>query len=117
YPTLDVVPVIADITDQARMERLFRLLRPHHVFHAAASKHVPLMEDNVVEAARNNLLGTLCVAQCAARVGAERFVLISTDKAVYPSSVMGATKRLAEQIVLGWPGLRDAGTDFRAVRF
>jgi FlaA1/EpsC-like NDP-sugar epimerase len=117
YPALDVVPVIADITDQARMERLFRALRPHHVFHAAAYKHVPLMEENVVEAARNNVLGTLCVAQCAAKVGAERFVLISTDKAVYPSSVMGATKRLAEQIVLGWPGLRASGTDFRAVRF
>jgi FlaA1/EpsC-like NDP-sugar epimerase len=117
HPSLDVVPVIADITDQARMERLFRALRPQHVFHAAAYKHVPLMEDNVVEAARNNVLGTLCVAQCAAKVGAERFVLISTDKAVYPSSVMGATKRLAEQIVLGWPGLRGSETDFRAVRF
>src|SRR5690606_14917317 len=91
--------------------------RPHYVFHAAAYKHVPLMETNAVEAVRNNVLGTLCVAECAARAGAGKFVLISTDKAVYPSSVMGATKRIAERIVLGWPSLQASGADFRAVRF
>jgi FlaA1/EpsC-like NDP-sugar epimerase len=117
HPELDVIPIVADITDHTRMESVFARHRPDFVFHAAAYKHVPLMEDNPVEAVRNNVLGTLCVAQAAARYGARRFVLISTDKAVYPSSVMGATKRLAEQIVLGWPALLQSDTDFRAVRF
>jgi FlaA1/EpsC-like NDP-sugar epimerase len=117
HPELEIVPIIADVTDAARMESVFARHRPDFVFHAAAYKHVPLMEDNPVEAVRNNVIGTLTVAQAAARYGAEKFVLISTDKAVYPSSVMGATKRLAEQIVLGWPALRASGTDFRGVRF
>jgi FlaA1/EpsC-like NDP-sugar epimerase len=117
HPELEIVPIIADVTDAARMESVFARHRPDFVFHAAAYKHVPLMEDNPVEAVRNNVIGTLTVAQSAARYGAEKFVLISTDKAVYPSSVMGATKRLAEQIVLGWPALRASDTDFRAVRF
>ncbi|HEX6041551.1 nucleoside-diphosphate sugar epimerase/dehydratase [Longimicrobium sp.] len=117
HPALDVIPIVADVTDHARIESIFARHRPDFVFHAAAYKHVPLMEDNPVEAVRNNVLGTLCVAQAAARYGADKFVLISTDKAVYPSSVMGATKRLAEQIVLGWPALRESQTDFRAVRF
>jgi len=116
-PGLPVVPIVADVTDQGRMERVFEEYRPDYVFHAAAYKHVPLMEGNPVEAVRNNVLGTLSVAQSAARYGAKRFVLISTDKAVYPSSVMGATKRVAEEIVLGWPALRESRTDFRAVRF
>jgi FlaA1/EpsC-like NDP-sugar epimerase len=116
-PGLPVVAVVADVTDQARIERVFDQYRPEYVFHAAAYKHVPLMEGNPVEAVRNNVLGTLSVAQSAARFGAARFVLISTDKAVYPSSVMGATKRVAEEIVLGWPALRESKTDFRAVRF
>lgn len=117
HPGLEIVPVVADITDEQRMQRIFAQHRPDYVFHAAAYKHVPLMEANVMEAVRNNVLGTLTVAQCAARYQAEKFVLISTDKAVYPSSVMGATKRVAEQIVLGWPALRSSRTDFRAVRF
>ncbi|MFL5382926.1 MAG: polysaccharide biosynthesis protein [Longimicrobiaceae bacterium] len=116
-PGLPVIPVVADVADPGRMERVFARYRPDFVFHAAAYKHVPLMEHNVVEAVRNNVLGTLLVAECAARFGAEKFVLISTDKAVYPSSVMGATKRIAEQVVLGWPALARARTDFRAVRF
>jgi FlaA1/EpsC-like NDP-sugar epimerase len=117
HPGLPLTPIVADVTDRGRMERVFARYRPDFVFHAAAYKHVPLMENNVVEAVRNNVLGTLCVAECAARFGAEKFVLISTDKAVHPSSVMGATKRVAEQVVLGWPALRRASTDFRAVRF
>ncbi|HEU4455198.1 MAG TPA: polysaccharide biosynthesis protein, partial [Longimicrobium sp.] len=116
-PGLDVVPIIGSITDEARLEQLFAEHRPDYVLHAAAYKHVPLMEGNVGEAVRNNVFGTLRLAECAARHGVERFVLISTDKAVNPSSVMGATKRLAEQIVLGWPALRASRTDFRAVRF
>jgi FlaA1/EpsC-like NDP-sugar epimerase len=117
HPGLHVVPVVGDITDQSRVEHVFSRYRPDYVFHAAAYKHVPLMEASPVEAVRTNVFGTLCVAQAAARYGAERFVLISTDKAVHPSSVMGATKRVAEQIVLGWPALRQSATDFRAVRF
>lgn len=117
YPGLDIVPVVANITDPQRVEQIFRRHRPQFVFHAAAYKHVPMMELHVSEAVRTNVFGTLHVANCAARSGVEKFVLISTDKAVHPSSVMGATKRVAERIVLGWPSLRSSGTDFRAVRF
>lgn len=117
WPNLDIVPVIADICDEQRMKSVFAEYRPNIVLHAAAYKHVPLMEHNVAEAVRNNVLGTLRVAECAAQHEAEKFVLISTDKAVRPSSVMGATKRIAERIVLGWPSLVEAKTDFRAVRF
>ncbi|HEX6751239.1 MAG TPA: nucleoside-diphosphate sugar epimerase/dehydratase [Longimicrobium sp.] len=117
HPGLEVTAVVGDVTDAARVEQVMREHRPHCVFHAAAYKHVPLMEAHPVEAARNNVLGTLLVAQASARAGARKFVLISTDKAVYPSSVMGATKRVAELIVLGWPELRQSSTDFRAVRF
>src|SRR5690606_18830718 len=117
HPELDVVPVVADITDAGRIDGVFAGFRPDYVFHAAAYKHVPMMEANPVEAVRNNVLGTLCIAECAVRYGAKKFVLISTDKAVHPSSVMGATKRVAERIVLGWPSFRRSATDFRAVRF
>jgi FlaA1/EpsC-like NDP-sugar epimerase len=117
HPGLRIEAVVADVTDQGRMEGVFSRYRPDFVFHAAAYKHVPLMEANVVEAVRNNVLGTLTVAEMAARFGARKFVLISTDKAVHPSSVMGATKRVAEQVVLGWPALARSRTDFRAVRF
>jgi FlaA1/EpsC-like NDP-sugar epimerase len=117
HPTLAVIPIVADVTDEARLEGVFSQYRPEYVFHAAAYKHVPLMENNTVEAVRNNVLGTLNVGRCAARYGTDKFVLISTDKAVHPSSVMGASKRLAELVVLGWPELRSSKTDFRAVRF
>ncbi len=117
HPKLEVVPVVGDICDERRMSQVFAKYRPEYVFHAAAYKHVPMMEANVSEAIRNNVLGTLCVAKSAAKYGARKFVLISTDKAVKPSSVMGATKRIAERIVLGWPSLRSSNTDFRAVRF
>ena len=117
HPHSDIVPVVADVTDRGRLERVFSAYRPDYVFHAAAYKHVPLMEVNATEAVRNNAFGTLNVAECAAEHGAAKFVLISTDKAVRPSSIMGATKRVAERIVLGWPSLRNSDTDFRAVRF
>jgi FlaA1/EpsC-like NDP-sugar epimerase len=117
YPSLRLIPVVADIADTSRMEKVFRQYRPQYVFHAAAYKHVPLMEENVGEAVRNNVLATLNVAECSAAVGTKKFVMISTDKAVRPSSVMGATKRVSERIVLGWPSLRASATDFRAVRF
>jgi FlaA1/EpsC-like NDP-sugar epimerase len=117
HPGLEIVPLVADVTNPAHIEQIFSRYQPHYVFHAAAYKHVPMMERNVGQAVRNNVFGTLYVAEAAARHGVEKFVLISTDKAVHPSSVMGATKRVAERIALGWPALQDSRTDFRAVRF
>jgi FlaA1/EpsC-like NDP-sugar epimerase/lipopolysaccharide/colanic/teichoic acid biosynthesis glycosyltransferase len=114
---LDVVPVICDITDEPGISQVLERERPAYVLHAAAYKHVPMMEDNVAEAVRNNVFGTLLLAENAAVVGAKKFVLISTDKAVNPGSVMGATKRIAERLVLGLPSLKASATDFRAVRF
>ncbi len=91
--------VIGSVADNIRMEQAFRSHRPELVFHAAAHKHVPIMEVNVPEAVQNNVLGTHCIADCCGRYDVESMVLISTDKAVYPSSVMGATKWLCEQVV------------------
>ncbi|MEY4829591.1 MAG: hypothetical protein RLZZ562_1387, partial [Planctomycetota bacterium] len=91
-----IVPEVADVGDEPRMAELFALHRPHVVFHAAAHKHVPMMERAPREAIKNNVFGTKTVADLADRFGAERFVFVSTDKAVRPSSVMGATKRIAE---------------------
>ena len=112
----DLVPVICNIRDERRLDALFRHWSPTVVLHAAAHKHVPLMEYNVLEALRNNVLGTRCVAEAAGRHGATHFVMISTDKAVNPTSVMGTTKRIAELVVqdLGasWPNTR-----FVSVRF
>lgn len=92
-------PLIADIADTRTMERVFALHRPDTIFHAAAHKHVPLMEENPRESLRVNALGTWTLANLAGRFGAERLVMISSDKAVNPSSVMGATKRVAERLV------------------
>jgi FlaA1/EpsC-like NDP-sugar epimerase len=117
HPELELVPVIGDVACRATVADLFERYRPQVAFHAAAYKHVPLMEANPGEAIRNNVLGTLIAAEVAAEYGAEKFVLISTDKAVHPSSVMGATKRIAELLLTGLPNIRDAQTEFRAVRF
>jgi FlaA1/EpsC-like NDP-sugar epimerase len=95
----DLVPAIADVTDQPRIAALLAEHAPRVVFHAAAHKHVPMMEANPGEAIKNNVFGTRTVVDAAARHGVEQFVLISTDKAVNPTSVMGATKRLAERYV------------------
>ena len=116
-PGLEIIPVICDISNATRLEQVFEEHRPDYVMHAAGYKHVSLMEINVLEAVRNNVLGTLLVATSAVRYGATKVVLISTDKAIRPSSVMGATKRIAERIVFGLPNLHRSGTDFRAVRF
>jgi FlaA1/EpsC-like NDP-sugar epimerase len=94
-----IIPVIADIRDFARVQQVFETHQPYAVFHAAAHKHVPLMEENVAEAITNNVLGTRNVVDAAVACGTEYFVLISTDKAVRPTNVMGATKRIAEFIV------------------
>ncbi|PIR09064.1 MAG: polysaccharide biosynthesis protein [Gallionellaceae bacterium CG11_big_fil_rev_8_21_14_0_20_60_62] len=102
YPNLDAVYLAGDVRDAARLEQVFSEYRPVVVFHAAAYKHVPLMEsENAWQAVRNNVYGTWCVAACAQRHCAEKFVLISTDKAVNPTNVMGATKRLAEMVCQG----------------
>jgi FlaA1/EpsC-like NDP-sugar epimerase len=115
-PEIEVIPVIANITNPDRLDEVFETHRPEYVFHAAAYKHVPLMEESVFEAVWNNVVGTLRVAQRAVQHRVEKFVLISTDKAVNPSSMMGVTKRIAERIVLELPALQ-GGTDFRVVRF
>lgn len=112
----ELVPVIANITDRNSLERVFETHRPNIVFHAAAHKHVPLMEANVPEAIKNNILGTKNVADCAAEYGATEFVLISTDKAVNPTSVMGASKHMAERYVLS-RNEPTGGTRFVVVRF
>ena len=106
---------IASVRDSRKMDALFAHFRPQVVFHAAAHKHVPLMEYAPEEAVKNNVFGTYNVAQCAERYGAERFVLISTDKAVNPTNVMGATKRLCEMIVQALA--QKSNTKFVAVRF
>ena len=117
HPAIDVVPVLASVTNGDRLDRVFETYHPDCVFHAAAYKHVPMLEWNVIEGVWNNVVGTLRLAQAAARVGTRKFVLISTDKAVNPMSILGATKRVAEQIVRELPSLRSSSTDFRVVRF
>ncbi len=106
---------VADILDETTLDRVFSEYQPHIVFHAAAYKHVPLMEDNPQAAITNNVLGTKAVADAARRHGVERFVQISTDKAVRPSSVMGATKLIAEKYIQSLSRL--GGTSFITVRF
>ncbi len=114
-PDADITPVIADICDSERMENIFFRFRPNVVFHAAAHKHVPLMETNASEALKNNVLGTKLVGELAGQYAADAFVLISTDKAVSPTSVMGATKRMAELVIQDLD--REYDTRFLAVRF
>jgi FlaA1/EpsC-like NDP-sugar epimerase len=115
HPDVTLHPVIADIRDRPRLEAVFRHQQPCIVFHAAAHKHVPIMECNVEEAISNNVLGTQCLIGVAEDTGVERFVLISTDKAVNPCSVMGATKRVAELLVEA--AAERNGRIFVAVRF
>ena len=112
--TLDLRVVIASVRDRERMEAVFSEFRPQIVFHAAAHKHVPLMENNSCEAIKNNVFGTNNTADMAEKYGAERFILISTDKAVNPTNVMGASKRLCEMVV---QCRKDSKTAFAAVRF
>ena len=115
YPQLDLVVLIGSVRDRARVERVFQQYHPQMVYHAAAHKHVPLMEDSPNESIKNNVFGTLNVAQCADRYGVERFVLISTDKAVNPTNIMGASKRICEMIVQVLS--QTSRTRFTAVRF
>jgi FlaA1/EpsC-like NDP-sugar epimerase/DNA-binding NarL/FixJ family response regulator len=114
-PGIALHPVIGDVTDESRMGVIFEKHRPQVVFHAAAHKHVPLMEANKTEAVKNNVSGIMVVAKAADRAGVEDFVMISTDKAVRPTSVMGATKRLAEMYVQALN--TRSNTRFTTVRF
>lgn len=115
YPELDLVPIIANVREMNRLDEIFAEYKPNIVFHAAAHKHVPLMESHPEEAIKNNVFGTWNVAHCADKHQAERFVLISTDKAVNPTNVMGATKRIAEMIIQSLN--EKSKTEFVAVRF
>lgn len=99
HPEIALVPVIADVRDALRIRQIFERYRPRSVFHAAAHKHVPLMEEHPAEAVTNNVMGTQNVVEAAVASGVAHFVLVSTDKAVRPTNVMGATKRVAEHIV------------------
>ncbi len=115
HPFVRIETQVADIRELNRMMSVGQQYRPHYVFHAAAHKHVPLMEEAPEEAIKNNVFGTLNLARMADACGVERFVLISTDKAVRPSSVMGASKRLAELVVRDVA--RHSKTAFTSVRF
>ena len=112
-----ITPIVGDVTDADRMREVFVRFRPELVLHAAAHKHVPMMESQPSEALKNNVLGTEVVARLAAEHGAKKFVLISSDKAVNPTNVMGASKRLAEHVVRAMQAQAGGKTSFLAVRF
>jgi FlaA1/EpsC-like NDP-sugar epimerase len=114
FPLVPFYPEIGSVQNRTRLDEVFSQYRPSVVYHAAAYKHVPLMEAHVFEAIENNVFGTYNVAQTAIRHGVEDFVMISSDKAVRPTNVMGATKRIAELLLLA---LQNGGTQFVAVRF
>ena len=115
FEALKRVPLVGDICDRARVEEVFDRYRPQIIFHAAAHKHVPLMEINSMEAIKNNVLGTQVVAEASLFFGVERFIMLSTDKAVDPTSMMGASKRVAEMYIAAME--KRNGTKFMAVRF
>ncbi len=115
YPNINLVTLIASIRDKNRLDVIFNKYKPDVVFHAAAHKHVPLMEDSPCEAIKNNVLGTYNVALCAKESNVRRFVMISTDKAVNPTNVMGASKRMCEMIIQTMQ--KYSSTEFVAVRF
>ena len=115
YPELDLVVLIASVRNTKRMDLIFDKYRPEIVYHAAAHKHVPLMEDSPNEAVKNNVLGTWKVVQAADKYNVKRFVMISTDKAVNPTNIMGATKRICEMIIQTYNNR--SKTEYVAVRF
>ena len=115
FPDLNLTVLIGSVRDERRLESIFSKYRPDIVFHAAAHKHVPLMEDSPNEAIKNNVIGTLKTARTASHYQVKKFILISTDKAVNPTNIMGASKRLCEMVIqlIG----RHSTTEFAAVRF
>ena len=117
HPDLDIVPVIGDIRDTYRMAEVVRGHAVKSIYHAAAYKHVPMMEAHILEAVRNNVIGTRNLVDVARQCRVSSFVMISSDKAVNPTSVMGLTKRIAELIVSGASNGKDNATNFVSVRF
>ena len=115
YPKLNLEAIVASVRDKARLNNVFETYKPEIVFHAAAHKHVPLMEKSPLEAIKNNVFGTYNVVNCADEYGVEKFVLISTDKAVNPTNIMGASKRVCEMIVQAKNKV--SKTEYAAVRF
>lgn len=115
YPKLNLEAIVASVRDKARLNNVFETYKPEIVFHAAAHKHVPLMEKSPLEAIHNNVFGTYNVVNCADEYGVEKFVLISTDKAVNPTNIMGASKRVCEMIVQAKNKV--SKTEYVAVRF
>ena len=115
YPKLNLEAIVASVRDKARLNNVFETYKPEIVFHAAAQKHVPLMEKSPLEAIKNNVFGTYNVVNCADEYGVEKFVLISTDKAVNPTNIMGASKRVCEMIVQAKNKV--SNTEYAAVRF
>lgn len=115
YPNLDLVVLIASVRNTRRVDEIFKEYRPDIVYHAAAHKHVPLMEDSPNEAIKNNVFGTFKVAAAADRYGTKKFVMISTDKAVNPTNIMGASKRICEMVIQNMN--RRSRTEYVAVRF
>ena len=112
---VEIVPIIGSVRDKKRLENVFEKYRPYLVFHAAAHKHVPLMEGSPLEAIKNNIFGTYNTANCADKYNVKKFILISTDKAVNPTNIMGASKRMCEMIVQAKNKI--SKTDYAAVRF
>ncbi|VVS94880.1 polysaccharide biosynthesis protein [Desulfoluna spongiiphila] len=117
FPHLTIVPVLADIQYPSQLEKVFEKYKPQSVFHAAAYKHVPMMECHAWKAVKNNIIGTQNVVEISKKYGVKRFVLVSTDKAVRPTNVMGTTKRIAEMVVLNQMYDENCHTKFMAVRF
>ena len=117
YPNIEIVPCLGSVTISDRMEKVMRKYEVDTIYHAAAYKHVPLVEENIVETLYNNVIGTLKSVEVAGRLGVSTFVLISTDKAVRPTSVMGATKRVAELILQAYAQKEPVSTRFVMVRF
>ncbi|NNE64962.1 MAG: polysaccharide biosynthesis protein [Pyrinomonadaceae bacterium] len=115
FPEVKCIPLVADVGDEPRMRQIFEKYKPAVIFHAAAHKHVPLMEANSTEAVKNNILATELIGKLAGEFGVNDFVLISTDKAVNPTSIMGASKRIAELVVQALD--REHETNYVAVRF
>ena len=115
YPNTEICAIVASVRDKKRLEEIFAVYKPYLVFHAAAHKHVPLMETSPLEAIKNNVFGTLNTVNCADKYNVKKFILISTDKAVNPTNIMGATKRLCEMIIQAKN--QESNTEYAAVRF
>ena len=117
FKGFDIIPILADIQNMTQLERVFEDYRPAIVFHAAAYKHVPMLEFHAWKAVRNNILGTFNLSECATKFDVDRFVFVSTDKAVRPTNVMGATKRIAEILIQNQEAYKNCRTKFMIVRF